>query len=811
MNTKPTEQPGRHFRLLTILTVLAASLAPSVQAQFIMTNLWSIATTTGAPYDYISVDSSQRGIAYNPTTNHVYVVSRTGSTTVHVLDGTTGENIGTLDMTGVSGGGGASLNLVDCTEDGQIYICNLATSEATFRLYRYTNEASAPVLVFFGDPTLMDTNAPVTNSKRFGDNLATRGTGTNVQVLVHSRGGRASGLLYPVDDTMNTFTSQTILTDAGNGDMGLGAAFGNGDSFWSKAPARNLRRLVIANPADIYNPSVALVATSAVNIALSPTSTSGLHSLPASNLLAVIDYGGHTLRLFDTSSGTNVVLQDAKAFPAPATANGNGTGEAAFGINNGAICLYGLDSNNGLLATKVVPISSPVIGSGPGATAILEGGYGTISVAANGSAPLYYYWQRTDTNFTTTNLVAVLTNNGTLPFTNVAGSDLGYYSVIVSNSAGTATSPTALLSVLPSVRTPVSAKLWQLLPGSRNYLTVDNTQRGLAFNALSNHVLIANRSGAPSINILDAATGNNVATLDMTGVGGQFGETFPINMVGVAGDGAIYVCNLTTTGGGFTIYRWADENPATLATIAYGPDFAASERIGDTFAVTGSGVDTRLIAATRNGTQVIVFTTFDGVYFSPNIVDAALAPNPAPAGFAGLGLAAGDGDSFWATSGTFLLRKVVYDLLNATNDVVLALAGQTGNNIGVDSANHFVANTGSGDTPSNLRLLDVSDPTQGAVLVDQEFFGSDNANLNFTGAVAFDMTGGRIFALDSNNGIIALKYAPRLNHAGNVLTWTGPGVLQSATDVADPYNDLVGATSPYTHTAGTSLFFRVRR
>ena len=50
-----------------------------------------------------------------------------------------------------------------------------------------------------------------------------------------------------------------------------------------------------------------------------------------------------------------------------------------------------------------------------------------------------------------------------------------------------------------------------------------------------------------------------------------------------------------------------------------------------------------------------------------------------------------------------------------------------------------------------------------------------------------------------------------LIHRWWALLRTGPGVLQSATAVAGPYNDLIGATSPYTNTASTPLFFRVRR
>lgn len=218
-------------------------------------------------------------------------------------------------------------------------------------------------------------------------------------------------------------------------------------------------------------------------------------------------------------------------------------------------------------------------------------------------------------------------------------------------------------------------------------------------------------------------------------------------------------------------------------------------------------MNTKLFAATRTNTQVAVFTTGDGTFFSANTVDVTTAPG----GFAGLGLAAGEGDTFWAKSAGELLRKVFYDISNGTNEVQAAINGAGGANIAIDNSNEFAATISSGDTPSNLRLSDVRNPAPNAVLVDQEFFGSDNANANNTGAVAFDITGGRIFALDSNNGILALKYAPRVKQNGNIITWTGPGALQASANVADTYTNVTSATSPYTSPGTGALFYRVMR
>jgi hypothetical protein len=50
-----------------------------------------------------------------------------------------------------------------------------------------------------------------------------------------------------------------------------------------------------------------------------------------------------------------------------------------------------------------------------------------------------------------------------------------------------------------------------------------------------------------------------------------------------------------------------------------------------------------------------------------------------------------------------------------------------------------------------------------------------------------------------------------IQHSGNnvILTWP-QGTLQSSDFVAGPYNDVVGATSPYTNTISTARqFYRV--
>lgn len=802
----------------TALNMLFAVVTQAQPLSPVYSSSWSL--NQGSRYDLpASAANTERGIGWNPMTGNVLLTSRTGgSNHVSIINGTNGTDLGALtdrDSLGsvVITGGTLALQHVRADEDGVIYACNLSGGSAsTLKIYRWNSEqdglTNGPIVAFSQTGLF----------PRYGDTMDLRGKGTNTQILIAGAQSvtsstnfailtTADGTNFVIKEYPYIFSTNLVgacakgISFDGTNNALYGKRDGNAAlfhiGFEDPYSGGNSNWLIETIPTDASFVGTEFLQTNGIKLVSGTTAG----STTATNATT------HRARAYQiTGTGTSSLVLDV-AMPEPYFANGNVIG-ASDALPDGRTVI--LEPNNGIRAFNLTLVSSlpPSVASQPvGNTNILTGGFYTLTVSANGTSPLRYQWRLDD--------VAVAgAINSVLALTNLTLANAGFYTVVVTNVAGAITSNPTLIGLQPSVLTPVSAKIWQLTPGSRSYLTADNTQRGLAYNQVSKHLLLVNRAGTPSIVVLDAATGTTVTNLDMTGVGGQPGETFPINMVGVADDGAVYACNLgnTGTGGGFTIYRWADDAPTTIATVAYGPDSPVGVRIGDTLAVSGSGVNTRLFASTRNGTQVVVFTTSDGLNFGPNIVDVSTAT----AGFAGLGLAAGAGDTFWATSsGGFPLVKVFYDIVNSTNEVQLSLAGQSGYNIAVDTQNGFVANTGTADTPSNLRMLDVLNQTTDAILIDQEFFGSDNDNGNGTGAVAFDVAGGRIFALDSNNGIIALKYAPRLFHIWNgaslVLTWTGPGVLQSASNVAGPYADVPSATSPHTNTTAGPLFFRVRR
>src|SRR5687768_8656028 len=119
--------------------------------------------------------SLQRGLTYSATNNHLYVVDRNGGNFIRIVDGTTGALLGSLDMTGVTGGTFA-INMIDVDAQGVIYAANLSgdTDVSPFKVYRWATEASAPTVAFDSVATPIANGADV----RIGDDFAVTGSGT---------------------------------------------------------------------------------------------------------------------------------------------------------------------------------------------------------------------------------------------------------------------------------------------------------------------------------------------------------------------------------------------------------------------------------------------------------------------------------------------------------------------------------------------------------------------------------------------------------------------------------------------------------
>lgn len=723
--------------------------------------LWSIAPDERP---YVTTGNTERGLAHNPATGNVLLLSRAGSPRVYVLQGSDGSDrseelgeplaLSTFDENGENpiAGGTFSLNLVGAGSDGAIYACNLATSLGTVRIYRWADEQpETPVsIAFSGDPLEGIAEPGSGQDIRFGDNFAVHGSGASTQLLQTSRNGKYIILYSTTDGT--TFTPTVITSPADViGKIGLGLAFGSDDTFWAKVSGNALLRIRLQTTGG--TPSAQLLDT--ISTSIVGIGATGIGYDPATRRLGAIDYAAHSLSVFDATDPAGLVpIGDPVPFPS-ANPNVNGTGAVAFGPD----AVFALDSNNGILALEIeesVVVEPPSITSNPTGGVVYEGASFSMAVAAQGTPPFTYQWFLNETN-------AIPGATGAqLVLTNLTAAQAGAYTVTVSNAANVVvTSSPANLTVRVPAASGILKPAWSLNPGDRPYLTTDNTQRGLAFNPASGNLLVASRSPANTIAVLDAATGahkHNLRTTTAEDVPVFQGGTLPLNMIGVSDDGVVYAANLVTDAStaAFQIYRWDNDSPDTIpvATTLSG-DLTIPERWGDTLDVRGQGPSTQILIGSRGlapqeGRRFAVLSTTDGYDFSAQVFDVTDAAGPA----FGLGIAFGTGNTVLGTANGQPLVRVTFN-----PDTGTAALERTYAPTEIPVAVSFIASLPSSnwvagvalENPDNIQLFDLSG--ESPTLADQQLILPEQPNANGTGAA--DFGGNRLFVLNTNHGLRA--------------------------------------------------------
>lgn len=746
---------------------------------------WQIAP---ADRDYVETGNFLRGLAYDPVGKYVVIAPRAGGPRVLLLDAATGAdgsedpNIGApraLQFTDANGdnlltGGTFTLNLVGAGTDGAIYACNLATSAAQpIRIYRWAKaDIAEPVSLAYGGTAASDLGlvASAPNDVRFGDAFAVRGSGTSTELLLGSRTGKYLLVFRTTDGT--TFTPTAYTTDLASGAAGLGLAWGPGNTVFTDVSNSNLRRLELVEATKTAR-TLTTYATGVV-----PLSSANIATDADARRLAAVDFTAHNVRVYDiTDPAAPVQIGDPLPFPT-SNANANGTGAAAFSSDT----LFALETNNGILAALIEQVlTPPSVATQPTGGSPYVGTSFTLSVGAQGTAPLAYQWLLNDAPITGATLSSLTLSALT---TNQAGA----YSVIITNSAGSITSNPANVLVRAPFNTPVLTPAWRVLAGERDSINTDSTQRGLAFNPVSGNLLYVSRTGSNILAVLDAATGaekHRLATTDSEGFSVITGATIPVNMIGVAEDGAVYVANLNLpaagSGAALRVYRW-DSDAADAVPVALDiPDLPADVRFGDTFAVRGRGDTTELLFGSRSSTSFAVVAFTGGVFTTTKVYSA----DGVSAGGFGLGVAFGPGNSVFGTASGSPIVHVAYD--PATGSVTLARSYAAAQiptavaHLAIDTARSLLAGTAL-ETPDNLLLYSIAD-LDNPVLLDQELFPIDNPNVNGTGAIAFGSN--RVFALDSNHGLFAYTIdltprvrttvAARIEGANVVVTVADPG------------------------------------
>jgi hypothetical protein len=329
-------------------------------------------------------------------------------------------------------------------------------------------------------------------------------------------------------------------------------------------------------------------------------------------------------------------------------------------------------------------------------------------------------------------------------------------------------------------------QLWTIPPNSATnatwaeWVTSGSTERGLAYNPKTGHVLLASRSGIAGgpaatggVGILDGDTGAFLGTMDVSqsavGVG-----TYHLNMISVAEDGVIYACNLTTSSGvAFEIFRWQNETAPQEVVWNQNP-LGGATRCGDDFRVVGSGAGTEIIANGNTTSDTMpIFTTADGTNFS-GVADTVSGLATLGSGnYFRLGLAFGCGNSFYGQNLGYPTVDCTFGEPPSTSSSLsesYPISAYDGTlsigPIGVDIANQRLIGdetSGGSGTTHSMNLYDISRfATTGTNLpIDHKTFATSTGSFG-TGSVDFTPDGTRVYTLDTANGIIAFSLSPNV-------------------------------------------------
>jgi hypothetical protein len=312
---------------------------------------------------FLTTNATDRGIAYNPITDNLYLTSRVnvGGDAIHirVLNGATGVDTGIeLNDTGITGGT-FPINLVATGTDGAIYVSNLASpvggaTATPFKIYRWANELAAPTEIF---------SSTTVSTGRLGDTLDVIGGGSSTVIVAGESasagtGTRNSFVALGTADGI-TFTGGRIAftgTPPNNGDFRLGEALLDNNTVLGVQGGTG-------NPARLADFDLTTLTGSLVGSATMASLTDRgfdyaiVGGIP---LLATVETNTNVVRVYNMTDPLNPFVlvsgNTAGAFVAGNTA-GAGTSQAEWGeIAGDTAILYASNTNNGIQAfTITVP------------------------------------------------------------------------------------------------------------------------------------------------------------------------------------------------------------------------------------------------------------------------------------------------------------------------------------------------------------------------------------------------------------------------------------------------------------------------
>jgi hypothetical protein len=712
-------------------------------------------------------DNNTRGGDYNPATDHILVVSRSGGLKIVALDAETGDSLGVGDVTGITGGT-FPLSEIAVTEDGQVFGANL-TLDATAsnaKIYYWADEASAPVVVYDG----------AISAHRYGDGIGVGGSGNSVQVYL-SGSGSPNVAKFDWDGTTLSAPALIPVDPPGRARFGLDPVPGT-ESLWVNAP--NGPTAALINTADgtvlheideaIANGSGDLeyFQAGAARFVATGTNFNGFGEFAVYNVTDLVypwtDPPGWTL---------------AGQTPGYPNTNLNGSGFVAYdasrhalivGVTNNAIVSYRLDD-----VANTPPPAASITSPPDGAAVTVEGDPGTPfvamweSVVDDDGDTVTYTWQLaavpdfasplvdqdmgSETQFATDfgTVAAILQGAGV----SVGGSVTVYHRVITSDGQEQTQGPPASVDLtLGVVARPIVANInvenWRVDAGSTAWFVEDNNIRGGDYNPATDNVLVVSRTGGLSIPVLSAADGSELG-LGLTD--GIEGGTFPLSEIAITPDGQVFGANLQvaqSAAAPVRIYRWATQGDVPVRVFDGEIPGAGETRFGDGVGVVMEGPNVAFYISGTGNPNIARFV-WDGATLA---FDTLIPVNPAGRARYGI-VGAADPGSLWINSP---LNDAAALIATADGSIAAEIMDEVAVGSGdleffQDGTGAFLATGTNFNGFGEFAVYDVTDPANAALVGTTGQF--PNTNLNGSAFVAYDASRHALIAMATNNAIVS--------------------------------------------------------
>ncbi len=323
------------MRKLTLLILMLAMV--SGYAQY--TVVWERSGAGANLPAWFSTGNFERGFAVNRANNHLYVASRNGGNFIKIVDAVNGADLGEMSTTGLLGGT-LVLNDMSCSWDGsKIYVSNLAaTTSDVFKIYRYDNETSQPVVAyeFAGWGT----------AKRLGDNINLIGNASDNSLKIYVA-DQTNNKIYILGttDQGNTLVMQdsVVLPNATfGGAASVAPALRNNQLFgyYANSSGKN---------ATLYNTTGTLLGTYPGGVISTGTTTIRSFHMYGQEYIVTFQYHSNSVRIAHVVETIANLRSFAVTPNLGSTANGNGTGDIEIVARpDGKVDIYVLATNNGI-------------------------------------------------------------------------------------------------------------------------------------------------------------------------------------------------------------------------------------------------------------------------------------------------------------------------------------------------------------------------------------------------------------------------------------------------------------------------------